>query len=139
MSKLNQSMEFTSSGGDIGLFSLGNFSFPSLPDPRGFSIRVRYSLSDLPTNNGYRSRLADDRVGYFITAYQTPLDYRRRDPFVRYIQRWRLEKQNSEVELSPPKEPIVFLDRKHGADGVSSGHSRRGFYCGMRHLSRQGS
>ncbi|MDJ0701990.1 MAG: zinc-dependent metalloprotease [Leptolyngbyaceae cyanobacterium MO_188.B28] len=99
---------FTSSGVDMGLFSLGNFSFPSLPDPRGFSIRVRYSLSHLPANNGYRPRLADDRVGYFITAYQTPLDYRRRDPFVRYIQRWRLEKRNSEVELSPPKEPIVF-------------------------------
>ena len=99
---------FSALGEGTGSFSLSNLSFPSLPDPRGFSIRVRYSLSHLPTNNGYRSRLADDRVGYFITAYQTPLDYRRRDPFVRYIQRWQLEKQNSEVELSPPKEPIVF-------------------------------
>ncbi|HEY9623663.1 MAG TPA: DUF5117 domain-containing protein, partial [Crinalium sp.] len=43
----------------------------SLPDPRAFNLKVRYSLSQLPdTNNGYRPRLADERLGYFVTAYQ---------------------------------------------------------------------
>ncbi|MFE4106571.1 zinc-dependent metalloprotease [Almyronema epifaneia] len=93
-----------SGGGDSFLFS----GFASIPDARGFSLRVRYSWSDLPTNNGYQPRLADERVGYFVTAYQTPLDNRRQDPFVRYIQRWHLEKQDPTAQLSPPREPIVF-------------------------------
>ncbi|MBW4521664.1 MAG: zinc-dependent metalloprotease [Scytolyngbya sp. HA4215-MV1] len=80
----------------------------SLPDNRAFSLSVRYSLSELPENNGYRPRMADDRVGYFITAYQNFSDDEDRDPFVRYINRWHLEKQNPQAELSPPKKPIVF-------------------------------
>ncbi|NJO10305.1 MAG: DUF5117 domain-containing protein [Leptolyngbyaceae cyanobacterium SL_1_1] len=92
-----------SGGGDGFLFS----GFTSIPDARGFSLGVHYSLSELPTGNGYQPRLADERVGYFVTAFQT-LDYRRQDPFVRYIQRWHLEKQDPDAELSPPREPIVF-------------------------------
>jgi hypothetical protein len=80
----------------------------TLPDSRAFSLSVRYSLSQLPGNNGYRPRLADDRVGYFITAYQDLSNDEARDPFVRYINRWHLEKQNPSAPLSPPKEPIVF-------------------------------
>lgn len=95
---------FTGGGGD----SLFFFGFDSLPDARGFNLRVRYSLSALPAQSRYQPRLADERVGYFVTAYQTPLDYRRQDPFTRYIQRWHLEKQNPEADLSPPQEPIIF-------------------------------
>ncbi|ARV60334.1 peptidase M43 [Nostocales cyanobacterium HT-58-2] len=79
----------------------------TLPDLRGFTLRVHYSLSQLPNNN-YRSRLADERVGYFITAYQDLSNDERRDPFVRYINRWHLEKQDPSAALSPPKKPIVF-------------------------------
>ncbi|MEO0826017.1 MAG: zinc-dependent metalloprotease [Cyanobacteria bacterium J06642_9] len=93
------------SDGGVGGFPFG---FGSLPDSRGFSISVHYSLSELPTDNGYRPRLADERIGYFVTAYQEPLAYERRDPFVRYVQRWHLERQPSNAELAPPKEPIVF-------------------------------
>jgi hypothetical protein len=85
----------------------GKLRFGSLPDLRGFTLRVHYSLSQLPENN-YRSRLADERVGYFITAYQDLSNDERRDPFVRYINRWHLEKQNPNAALSPPKKPIVF-------------------------------
>ncbi|WP_017319128.1 zinc-dependent metalloprotease [Mastigocladopsis repens] len=81
--------------------------FSSLPDIRGFTLRVHYSLSQLP-NNSYRPRLADERVGYFITAYQDLSNDEQRDPFVRYINRWHLEKQDPNVALSPPKKPIVF-------------------------------
>ncbi len=81
--------------------------FATLADSRGFSLRVHYSLSQLAENN-YRPRLADDRIGYFITAYQNLSDDERRDPFVRYINRWHLEKLNPNAAMSPPKKPIVF-------------------------------
>jgi len=82
-------------------------SFGSLPDSRGFTLRVHYSLSQLPDQN-YRSRLADDRIGYFITAYQDLSKDDRGDSFVRYINRWRLEKQDPKAVISSPKKPIVF-------------------------------
>ncbi|MBG1267084.1 zinc-dependent metalloprotease [Nostoc sp. WHI] len=82
-------------------------SFASLPDNRGFTLRVHYSLSQLPDKD-YRSRLADDRIGYFITAYQDLSKDDRGDSFVRYINRWHLEKQDPKALISPPKKPIVF-------------------------------
>ncbi|MBD2313045.1 zinc-dependent metalloprotease [Desertifilum sp. FACHB-1129] len=91
--------------------SAGNAStsyLPSLPDSRAFNLAVHYSFSELPVSNGYRPRLADERVGYFVTAYKDFSNDSRRDPFVRYINRWHLEKQDPNAPLSPPKEPIVF-------------------------------
>ncbi|MGD1715729.1 zinc-dependent metalloprotease [Dapis sp. BLCC M172] len=80
----------------------------SVPDSRAFNLRVRYSFSELPINNGYIPRLADERVGYDISAYQDISDNNHRQPFVRYIQRWNLEKQIPSAPLSPPLEPITF-------------------------------
>ncbi|WP_242029098.1 zinc-dependent metalloprotease [Coleofasciculus sp. FACHB-712] len=80
----------------------------TLPDSRALSLKVHYSLSQLPENNGYIPRLADDRIGYFITAYKDFSNDNRREPFVRYIHRWHLEKQDPKASLSPPKKPIVF-------------------------------
>ncbi|MBE9037295.1 zinc-dependent metalloprotease [aff. Roholtiella sp. LEGE 12411] len=82
-------------------------NFAALPDSRGFTLRVHYSLSQLP-DKSYRPRLADERVGYFITAYQDLSNDDRGDPFVRYINRWDLEKQDPKAAISPPKKPIVF-------------------------------
>jgi hypothetical protein len=82
-------------------------TFASLPDNRGFTLRVHYSLSQLPDQN-YRPRLADDRIGYFITAYQDLSKDDRGDSFVRYINRWHLEKQDPKALISRPKKPIVF-------------------------------
>ncbi|MBW4561688.1 MAG: zinc-dependent metalloprotease [Mojavia pulchra JT2-VF2] len=98
-------LNFTGGGGSSR--ENESLSFESLADNRGFTLRVHYSLSELPTNN-YRPRLADDRVGYFITAYQDLSKDDRGDPFVRYINRWNLEKQNPQAAISPPKKPIVF-------------------------------
>ena len=81
---------------------------PTLPDNRALTLRVRYSLSQLDQNNRYRPRLADERVGYFLTTYQDFSNPKRRDSFVRYINRWHLEKQDPKAPLSPPKKPIVF-------------------------------
>ncbi|MHC5759888.1 zinc-dependent metalloprotease [Nostoc sp.] len=83
-------------------------SFASLADNRGFTLRVHYSLSQLPDQD-YRPRLADDRIGYFITAYQDlSKDDDRGDSFVRYINRWHLEKEDPKAVISRPKKPIVF-------------------------------
>lgn len=88
---------FTSAGKDLDV----------LADSRGFTLKVHYSLSELPQTK-YQPRLADERVGYFLTAYQDLSKDERRDPFVRYINRWNLEKQDPTAAISPPKKPIVF-------------------------------
>ncbi len=80
----------------------------SLADRRGFSLQVRYSLSALPDNPTYRPRPADERVGYFPTVFRLPPVAGQTDGFERYINRWHLEKQNPDAELSPPVEPLVF-------------------------------
>lgn len=80
----------------------------TLPDSRAFTLKVRYSLSQLPENSGYRPRLADDRIGYFITAYKDYTNDNSRRPFVRYINRWNLQKQDPSAPLSKPKKSIVF-------------------------------
>jgi len=90
------------------LAGLFGFSLSGIPDSRGFSLDVRYSISAIPMNNGYEPRFADERVGYFATAFRSPVQARRSDEFVRYINRWHLEKQNPQADLSPPKAPIVF-------------------------------
>lgn len=94
----------------FSLFSDNNdYSYrPTLPDRRSLNIRVHYSLSELPTNNGYVPRLADERVGYFTTVYQNFSNQNSRSQLVRYINRWNLEKQDPNAPLSPPKKPIVF-------------------------------
>lgn len=92
----------------LGFSGGESFFLPTLPDYRALSLGIRYSLSRLPETSNYRPRAADNRIGYFITAYQNLSDFSQRDAFVRYIQRWNLEKQDPNAELSPPVEPIVF-------------------------------
>ena len=72
--------------------SVGNQYLSVLADSRAFTLKLHYSISQLPNNN-YQPRLADDRVGYFITAYQDLSKDDINDNFVRYINRWHLEKQ----------------------------------------------
>ncbi|MBD2343044.1 zinc-dependent metalloprotease [Anabaena subtropica] len=98
-------LNFSSSGANTGNNTL--YGLTSVADSRGFTLRVHYSLSQLPENN-YRPRIADERVGYFITAYQDLSKDDRNDPFVRYINRWHLEKKDPNLPISRPKKPIVF-------------------------------
>jgi len=75
---------FTGGGGSSDPFAaLWAWSPASLPDARAFSLTVRYSLSSLPLNPRYHPRPADERVGYFITAYRTPAQAQRSSAFVR--------------------------------------------------------
>lgn len=81
-------------------------------DSRGMQVNVHYSISALPTNNGYKPRVADDRVGYFMTVAKDFSDITDDEQFVRYINRWDLQKAAPKAELSPPKEPIIFYLEK---------------------------
>lgn len=85
----------------------GNMEIETVPDSRGVTINVRYSISKLPST-GYQPRLADDRVGYFLTVAKDFSSKSDRDQFVRYINRWDLQKADPSATLSPPKQPIVF-------------------------------
>lgn len=87
--------------------SNGTAEFDSVADSRGATIGVHYSISQLPSN-GYQPRLADDRVGYFLTVLKNYSKHTERDRFVRYINRWDLQKADPSAKLSPPKEPIIF-------------------------------
>lgn len=86
--------------------SSGHSEIDTVPDSRGLTIDVHYSISKIPTG-GYTPRLADDRVGYFLTAVKN-YSQAKDDQFVRYVNRWKLEKADPSAKMSEPKEPIVF-------------------------------
>jgi hypothetical protein len=85
---------------------------PTLSDPRSLQLGIRYSLSFIPEND-YRPRLADDRVGHFLTSHLNFTQKDPRTPYVRYVNRWHLKKQNPAADLSPPVEPITFWVDNH--------------------------
>ncbi|MHC0062830.1 zinc-dependent metalloprotease [Nostoc sp. UIC 10890] len=91
-----------------GFSSLEGSNLVTVPDSRAFTLKVHYSFSQLRENNGYIPRLADDRVGYFITAFQDFSNNNPHESFVRYINRWHLEPSDPNAALSPPKKPIVY-------------------------------
>ena len=87
--------------------SSGRQRLESVADSRGVTVNVHYSISRLP-KTGYTPRLADDRVGFFLTVIK---DYSRKndqEQFARHINRWHLEKADSSANISPPKTPIIF-------------------------------
>ncbi|MBD5635754.1 MAG: zinc-dependent metalloprotease, partial [Candidatus Eremiobacteraeota bacterium] len=58
------------------------------PDGRGVRLAMHYSIVEPPAAESYVPRIADDRVGYFITAHQRFDNDNSPTPFVRYIDRW---------------------------------------------------
>ncbi|MGE3808596.1 MAG: DUF5117 domain-containing protein, partial [Gemmataceae bacterium] len=100
----------------------------SVIDDRGRTVVVHYGLVALP-EDGYQPRVADDRVGYFLTAVKDFTSDSKETSFVRFINRWRLERADNDKDLtrlSPPKKKIVFWIensvpveyRKHVRDGI---------------------
>jgi len=70
---------------------------------------IHYSISVVPERSSYQPRIADERIGYFMTTYRDLGEYgASSDKWKRYIHRWNLEKRDPKLKLSPPKEPIVF-------------------------------
>lgn len=79
-----------------------------MPDSRGKFITIAYSMRDIPSATGYKPRTADPRVGFFTTSYRDVGDPSEDSPWNRLINRWHVEKADASLELSPPKQPIVF-------------------------------
>ena len=83
----------------------------SVPDPRSLFMTLHYSLARLP-EQVMAPRKADGRIGYFSTNVSDYTDDLARSPRQRYVNRWRLEKQDPTAALSEPVKPITFwLDR----------------------------
>lgn len=107
-------------------------------DSRGLTVNVHYSISML-NDTGYKPRQADERVGYFTTAIKNLNKNPDDGNFVRYINRWNLQKLEPDADVSLPKKPIVFwLDktmpfqyRKPVRDGIlewNKAFEEAGFY-----------
>lgn len=86
----------------------GGAQIDTVADTRGVTVGIHYSIAQLTPSN-YQPRLADDRVGYFMTVVKD-FNYKGdRDNFVRYINRWHLEKLDPTAAQSPVKKPILFF------------------------------
>ncbi|MCL2119406.1 MAG: zinc-dependent metalloprotease [Planctomycetaceae bacterium] len=81
------------------------------PDSSAAGVTLHYSISKLPSS-GYQPRLADDRIGFFTTVHKNYSRNQNDDHFVRYINRWNLQKLDSGAAMSLPKKPIVFWVEK---------------------------
>jgi len=99
---------------DLAILSKAK-SFPSnveltfeLPLSGGKFGSISYSIRTVEQDTGYQPRVADHRIGYFSTTYKDIGDASSDDPWVRYVNRWHLEKADPSLRMSPPKQPIVF-------------------------------
>jgi hypothetical protein len=85
-------------------------------DSRGATVVIHYGLCQLP-ESGYTPRLADDRVGHFLSVVKDYTSDARGTPFLRYVNRWRLERADGSAwkeggKLVPPKKKIVYWIEK---------------------------
>ena len=92
----------------------------SVIDGRGTTVVIHYGLCQLP-DGGYQPRLADDRVGHFLSVVKDFSSDSRDTTFVRYVNRWRLERAEpvdpkNPGKLSAPKKKIVFWIEKSVPD-----------------------
>jgi hypothetical protein len=88
-----------------------NLRLEAISDYRWIPVGVHYSLLELPTVP-MRPRYADERVGYFVSAIKNFSRDTAETFFVRYVNRWRLEKRDPGAAISEPVKPIVYyIDR----------------------------
>ncbi|MBY0230732.1 MAG: zinc-dependent metalloprotease, partial [Gemmataceae bacterium] len=85
-------------------------------DGRGATIVIHYGLCQLP-EPGFQPRIADDRVGHFLSVVKDYTNDTKDTPFLRYVNRWRLERSDGSVwkeggKLVAPKKKIVFWIEK---------------------------
>src|SRR5438270_11968181 len=102
---------FGGGGGRRSFFGDG-----SVIDARGNTVVLHYGLVELP-EGGYQPRLADDRVGYFLSVVKDFSSDSKDTSFVRYVNRWRLERAEpadpkNPGKLSVPKKSIKFYIEK---------------------------
>ena len=104
----------------------------SVIDARGNTVVIHYGLCQLP-DDGYQPRLADDRVGHFLSAVKDFSTDSKDTTFVRYVNRWRLERAEP-IDPKNPQQAVAaqeedrLLDREVGARRVPGlrprGHPR---------------
>lgn len=118
----NPQNSFAPAGINFGLTQRGIYSIKTakafennveiafeVPSTDSSALKIlHYSISDIPDNTGYQPRVADSRIGFFTTSYTDLAKYNDRETKIRYINRWHLEKADPKLQLSPPKNPIVF-------------------------------
>jgi hypothetical protein len=95
----------------------GRVGDESVIDPRGNTVVLHYGLAELP-QSGYQPRLADDRVGYFLSVVKDFSSDSKDTTFLRHVNRWRLERAETHggSKLAPPKKKIVFWIEKSVPD-----------------------
>ena len=83
----------------------------SLPDPRSMFIGFYYNFAALPATP-MTPRMADDRIGYFVSTQQDFTDDTTPNNRRHMVNRWRLEKKDPQAALSEPVKPITYwLDK----------------------------
>lgn len=113
------------------------FPLDVVSDPRFISVGIRYSLFTLP-EQPMNPRFADDRVGHFLTVLRDYSRDKEATTFLRYVNRWRLEKKDPLAALSEPVQPIIFYMHntippeyrkyvKEGIEGWNKGFEKAGF------------
>ncbi|GJQ29497.1 MAG: hypothetical protein HBSAPP03_13810 [Phycisphaerae bacterium] len=78
------------------------------PASGGLLKSFHYSISLIKDDPEYKPRIADERVGYFTTTYRDLGKYQDDKIATRYINRWKLEKAEPNLKLSPPKQPVIY-------------------------------
>jgi len=79
-----------------------------MPANGGVLTTFHYSISMIPDYGSYQPRVADERVGFFTTGYTDLGQIDPSETYVRYINRWHIEKSDPARRLSPAREPVVF-------------------------------
>src|SRR4029079_12327500 len=84
-----------------------NLSLETISDERYIPLVLHYSFSKLP-EHPMTPRIADNRVGYFVNAYKDFSKDKNENFWVRYVNKWRLEKKDPTAAMSEPVKPIVY-------------------------------
>ena len=79
----------------------------TLEDARSMFLGFYYSIARLPSQP-MASRVADSRVGHFVTQRWDYTDDVAAFPRQYLVNRWRLEKRDPAAASSPPVKPITF-------------------------------
>ncbi|TDJ71042.1 MAG: DUF5117 domain-containing protein, partial [Planctomycetota bacterium] len=71
------------------------------------TVLLHHSMVKLP-EEPMTPRVRDDRVGFFSVSFEDYGGDEHEVETIRYVTRWRLEKQDPSLAVSDPKKPIVF-------------------------------
>lgn len=79
-----------------------------LPRANGQFAEVRFSLGMPERAKDFTPREADRRVGIYFESYEDRAINDGSSQIVRYANRWHIQKADPNLNMSPPREPIVY-------------------------------